>query len=750
MSAEPAQNPEPEKVPFARSGGSDRITLIITVAVIAFFILYFQLNILSLLKVVLGLSFVIFIHELGHFLVAKWCDVHVTHFSIGFGPKIPGLWFQSGETTYQVCMIPLGGYVQMVGQVDGDESTDPEAEDDPRSYRKKNVLQRMAIISAGVIMNAIFALVCFIVVYRGPGKDWPAGVIYQVDPGGPAFREALRTGDVLLDFDGVKNPSFDDVKLEVASSSSGQVLHLLAELPGEKPIEYAIEPRKTRDDPQPMLSITSARCLKLESRRRFDRDAKAPVFPTSPASHAEPAFDFDDEIIGTTDPADPSKMLELPPDPRKPSQRDFFEFERRMLQLAGKDITIQVERPNKDPKVAPEIVTIKVPPSYRWSIGARMGMGKITAIRKGSPADKAGLQVPHSPRPNFFVQGDLILSVEVKGADGKPRVFDMTKHDPERLPIDLREWSKELDAATPGAKIDRTVKLKLRRHREEGGDQFVEVPAELTWDPSFAYDQNAALSAASPLAIPELGLAYQVQTTVAEVTDPASKLQAGDVIKNLKVKFVNSKGKEETNGWTSKRDFGPEEWATIGNALTVFTDEIKAVILRVQRGKETLEIEVVPSLDKSWPTKSRGWILSQDVRRQRADTMLDAVSMGLRDTRRFMVMILQNLRQMVTGRVDFRGVGGPIMIAEAAYGFAGYGMWEFVFFLAMISINLAVVNFLPIPILDGGHMVFLLYEGIRGKPPSEGVRIGASYLGLAFLLGLMLMVCYLDITRIFF
>jgi regulator of sigma E protease len=181
MSAEPAKNeePTPEAVPFARAGNSDRITLIITVAVIAFLILYFQLNVLSLLKVVLGLSFVIFIHELGHFLVAKWCDVHVTHFSIGFGPKIPGLWFQSGETTYQVCMIPLGGYVQMVGQVDGDESSDPETEDDPRSYRKKNVLQRMAIISAGVIMNAIFALVCFIVVYRGPGKDWPAGVIYQ-------------------------------------------------------------------------------------------------------------------------------------------------------------------------------------------------------------------------------------------------------------------------------------------------------------------------------------------------------------------------------------------------------------------------------------------------------------------------------------------------------------------------------------------------------------------------------------------
>jgi regulator of sigma E protease len=133
VSGEPTKSPEPEQIPFARSGGSDKLTLLITVAVIGAMIFWFHLNVLSLLKVVLGLSFVIFIHELGHFLVAKWCDVHVTHFSIGFGPKIPGLWFVWGETTYQVCMIPLGGYVQMVGQVDGDESNDAETDEDPRS-----------------------------------------------------------------------------------------------------------------------------------------------------------------------------------------------------------------------------------------------------------------------------------------------------------------------------------------------------------------------------------------------------------------------------------------------------------------------------------------------------------------------------------------------------------------------------------------------------------------------------------------
>src|SRR5437764_449971 len=88
-------------------------------------------QLLNIAKAALGLSFVIFIHELGHFLAAKWCDVHVTTFSIGFGPAIPGCRFKRGETTYKLAILPLGGYVQMVGQVAGDEGSDDD--DDPRS-----------------------------------------------------------------------------------------------------------------------------------------------------------------------------------------------------------------------------------------------------------------------------------------------------------------------------------------------------------------------------------------------------------------------------------------------------------------------------------------------------------------------------------------------------------------------------------------------------------------------------------------
>src|SRR3954470_24020566 len=85
-------------------------------------------------KVIVGLGFVIFIHELGHFLAAKWCDVHVETFSIGFGPPLPGCRFQSGETVYQVAVVPLGGYVKMVG-----EGAEEEGEDDPRSFKNKSV-----------------------------------------------------------------------------------------------------------------------------------------------------------------------------------------------------------------------------------------------------------------------------------------------------------------------------------------------------------------------------------------------------------------------------------------------------------------------------------------------------------------------------------------------------------------------------------------------------------------------------------
>ena len=113
---------------------------------------------LNILFVALGLGLVIFFHELGHFAVAKWCNVNVHRFSLGVGPI---LWSRKrGETAYALSAIPFGGYVKMLGQDDMDPSqlSSEEIAEDPRSYSAKPVWMRMSIISAGVIMNLVTAV----------------------------------------------------------------------------------------------------------------------------------------------------------------------------------------------------------------------------------------------------------------------------------------------------------------------------------------------------------------------------------------------------------------------------------------------------------------------------------------------------------------------------------------------------------------------------------------------------------------
>jgi regulator of sigma E protease len=153
--------------------------------------------------------------------------------------------------------------------------------------------------------------------------------------------------------------------------------------------------------------------------------------------------------------------------------------------------------------------------------------------------------------------------------------------------------------------------------------------------------------------------------------------------------------------------------------------------------------------DLTWPLADRGLLLMSDHRRQQAGSLVEAVTFGLDRTWGFIEQIYLNLSSLITGRISTESLGGPIEIASQAFSFAGEDLFTFALFLGIISINLAVVNFLPIPVLDGGHMVFLIYEWLRGRPPSEGVRVVATYIGLAIIGSLMIFVFYLDINRRF-
>ncbi len=163
---------------------------------------------LTILSFIFVLGILIFIHELGHFLVAKRVGIKVEKFSLGFPPNIfAKKW---GETTYCIGIIPLGGYVKMIGENPDDETTGSSEE-----FMSKTIGQRAAVIFAGPFMNYLLAIVIMIGIYLIGGKpifDTTKVLVGTVSDDGPAYAAGMREGDQIVALDGVPVSSFDSLR----------------------------------------------------------------------------------------------------------------------------------------------------------------------------------------------------------------------------------------------------------------------------------------------------------------------------------------------------------------------------------------------------------------------------------------------------------------------------------------------------------------------------------------------------------
>ncbi|MFC1489502.1 RIP metalloprotease RseP [Thermodesulfobacteriota bacterium] len=166
------------------------------------------------LIVVLGV--LIFVHELGHFLVARLCGVGVEKFSLGFGPKIFGK--KIGITDYQISSIPLGGYVKMIGE-EPDADIDPA--DIPLSFTHKHVLKRIMIVAAGPLFNYLLAIVIFFGFFQIYGTFILRPVIGEVRKGAPAEKAGLVKGDEIVSIGGTAVSSWEEMA-ELITESSGR------------------------------------------------------------------------------------------------------------------------------------------------------------------------------------------------------------------------------------------------------------------------------------------------------------------------------------------------------------------------------------------------------------------------------------------------------------------------------------------------------------------------------------------------
>lgn len=190
--------------------------------------------IISILSAIVVLGILIFVHELGHFLFAKYFGVGVEVFSLGFGPKIFAR--KVGETEYRISAFPLGGYVKMVGENIDDELPQEDLE---RSFLAKKPLQRMAIVAAGPCFNLIFAYLIFIVVCM-IGIPTATSKIGEVLKDKPAARAGLKEGDRVTSIDGQPINRWNDLA-QLISSSGGKPLAITAVRDG-KPFSVRITP----------------------------------------------------------------------------------------------------------------------------------------------------------------------------------------------------------------------------------------------------------------------------------------------------------------------------------------------------------------------------------------------------------------------------------------------------------------------------------------------------------------------------
>ncbi|RMF41208.1 MAG: metalloprotease [Planctomycetota bacterium] len=694
-----------------------------------------------ILQVAIGLGFVIFIHELGHFLAAKTFGVRCDKFYVGFdvpisiGPiHLPRTLakFQWGETEYGIGIIPLGGYVKMLGQDDDPRQAEEEAarirlgegEDaplDPRSYPAKPVWQRMIIISAGVIMNLVSAVFLAAIAYAIGVPNTPA-ITGATFGGGPAWEAGIQVGDQIVR---VGDMDHDDPYLSYNDFRTQVVMHGF----------------RTKGQPVPMTILRGKQRLELQVRPTLDYDRRrmaylvgllgplttqlgAPVWMDgSFLASVQPDLKPGDIVVEVDGDA-------LPVDPRFDKILGH-ELTSRLQAKWDQPVQVVVERRPQEASgnTAAQRITVDLPPVPVNTLGLQFAVGPIRAIQAGSRAEQAGLQV-----------GDVIEAVNGQSVENA---------------LELPAIVGRLAGQSITFSVRRSGDRPSGNTNSDGADnQILEIPLQAPANARF----DPVSSLAGRLTLGGIGVAYDVSPVITGVDDASglseSDIRPGDQLAQIQW-VLSDEEREKFAGQVADSDLEPlpiDEQFTVAN-LHSFLQSIPAgstLRVNVRRSDGTVSdpVELKSFPAEGWFWHQRGIKLTELMAVRQVDGIAPAMVLGFEETKRRFNEVLSFLGLLVTGKVGIKGVGGPVGIAQVAASEASFGVTRLLLFLTLLSANLAILNFLPIPALDGGHMIFLLAEAIRGKPVDEQLQMRLTMLGVLCLLALMAVVILQDILRL--
>lgn len=716
-------------------------------------------------QILIGFTLIIFVHELGHFLAAKWVGVRVDRFAIGFGPRLFG-WRSGegltlgrareysaeelaerryGETDYCFKLLPLGGYVKMLGQEDFivDEKTgELMMGTDPRAFTNRPVGARMIVASAGVVFNFLFAIVLLMLVFM-VGLKLPAPKIGAVEPARPAARAGLQPGDRIVEIDGRRPDSF--MELYVAAVMAEGDLRLKVERAG-KQLDFTVTPEHDPRVGEPTLGIMAAMST------RIARDVPPTFGPELKAGDVIRAVDGRPVTEG-------HQVLDA------------------VTAAAGRLVTLTVER-----TVDGRTETLQVPhravptlvqrdlsgepssPIDRSDLLGLIPRVLLAFVNEGTPAEAAGLRA-----------GDVVLEW---GTVSTPKESDIRRS----LAVDAGTAVRVV-VLRDGERVESKITPNSATNLLGGQRTQIGVAFAHDWQHSIIADVRNGSPAAAlnlPRGAEILRIDGRATPTWLELVDalrgsagrtvtvrfrsggdeaeapmsvPASVLDAAKLPPDVQILAINGKQEAAIKGVSRLMPL-PHPVAVRALLEENVGNTVELQIARAGEDRpSTVRVDVTPENADPWQL---------DVRFEYAlplDTLLETVSAGGNPilalqkgfgyTNYVIRQIFSTMKRVSTAKeAPTKSLSGPIGIVQIAYTTSKAGLAQLLFFLAFLSANLAVINFLPLPVLDGGLMMFLILEKIRGKPLTLKSQAITTMIGLAVIGVCTIFVLIQDISRL--
>ena len=776
---------------------------------------------------ILGFGFLVFIHELGHFLVAKFVGIRCSQFAVCFGQAVlswrKGLGLRVGstetayrekalaylrsdaagelrlapdkeptdfqimqaadrlglgETEYRLNWIPLGGYVKMVGQ----EDLDPNARSqDPRAFNNKSVGARLAVISAGVIMNVISGLIFFIVAFMIgvlfssptlglPNFGWPTATTYASGHDGDPAYFGLQPGDTIVAINDKPVHDMLDIQMDTALAPEGAVLTYAVQRPGvDQPLKFDVTPVY---------------------------NTKSGMLRSGVIGTGTPTLDIaavDKKFTPTLEAAGVKKGMVITAVNGKPVQT-YAEFHRLFVDNPTQPKIVRFSDtpglPNSDsPAIATYARGHDGDPNY---FGLQPG-DTIVAINDKPVHDMLDIQMDTALAPEgavltYAVQRpgvDQLLKFDVTPVSSSAGAAEASGKNTSGIEVTLTPGPPTLNRATPEQAYN-LLGLAAATQMEPGLNEDGEVDdsqpaaragvqkgdvirslADVDW-PSLDQVSEIVKANADGVAlvvlrngeeidlgtiVPEkgkigVGLNSAGETNIISRTIPGTAAALLDLPPGSRLVAVEN---QPVRNWTEIQLALKKHVASFAAG-----DKVKPVTLTFQLNivnakPESFGVAVAPLdaalIRQSTWNDSRELVLLEKKVEIYSENPVQAAWLGVKKTNQFMVQTYMTLLRLFQGSVAASNLQGPLGIVKTGTTFTQNGWGYLLFFLGLLSVNLAVLNFLPIPIVDGGHAVFLIYEKITGTPPGEKFQTVAMILGLVLLGGLFIFVTYHDVMR---